>query len=71
MSDVWFYEYDTSNGKRMLLAYCKGERLHIATRGSDEIKKIRKECEDVPFSQLKDIKRKYRVYKKKTWRAGL
>lgn len=71
MSRVRFYEYDTSNGKHMLLAYCKGERLHIATRGSDEIKKIRLECDGVPFGQLKDIKRKYRVYKKKTWRAGL
>ena len=64
MSGVRFYEYDTSNGKRMLLAYCKGKRLHIATRGSDEIKKIRLECEDVPFSQLKHIRTKYRVNKK-------
>ena len=68
---VRFYEYDTSNGKRMLLAYYKGERLHIATRGSDEIKKIRLECENIPFSQLKHIKRKYRINKKKTWRTGL
>ena len=71
MSDVRFYEYNTSNGKHMLLAYCNGNRLHIATREEEEIKKIRRECEDVPFSQLKDIKRKYRVNKKKTWRTGL
>ena len=71
MSGVRFYEYDTSNGKRMLLAYCKGERLHIATREEEELQKIREECENIPFNQLKDIKRKYRVYKKKTWRAGL
>lgn len=71
MSKVRFYEYDTRNGKRMLLAYCNGERLHIATRGSDEIKKIRLECENVPFSQLKHIKSKYRINKKKTWRTGL
>lgn len=64
MSKVRFYEYDTSNGKRMLLAYCKGKRLHIATREEEEIKKIRLECEDVPFSQLKHIRTKYRVNKK-------
>ena len=71
MSKVRFYEYDTSNGKRMLLAYCKGNRLHIATREEEEIKKIRLECENVPFNQLKHIKSKYRINKKKTWRTGL
>ena len=71
MSGVRFYEYDTSNGKRMLLAYCKGERLHIATREEEELQKRREECENIPFSQLKHIKRKYRINKKKTWRTGL
>ena len=71
MSGVRFYEYDTSNGKRMLLAYCKGERLHIATREGEELQKIREECENVPFSQLKRVKSKYRINKKKTWRTGV
>ena len=64
MSGVRFYEYDTSNGKRMLMAYKNGKYQYIATRDSDEIKKIRLECENVPFSQLKHIKSKYRVNKK-------
>ena len=64
MSGVRFYEYDTSNGKRMLMAYKNGKYQYIATRGSDEIEKIRLECEDVPFSQLKHIRTKYRVHKK-------
>ena len=53
------------------MAYYKGKSLHIATREEEEIKKIRKECENVPFSQLKHIKRKYRVNRKHTWRTGL
>ena len=71
MSKVKLYEYDTSNGKRMLLAYYKGKRLHIATREKEELQKIREECENIPFNQLKHIKRKYRINKKKTWRTGL
>ncbi len=69
--NVRFYEYYTPNGKKMLMAYYKGKSLHIATREEEEIKKIRKECENVPFSQLKHIKRKYRVNRKHTWRTGL
>ena len=69
--NVRLYEYDTQNGKKMLLAYYEGERLHIATRGEEELQKIREECENVPFSQLKRIKSKYRINKKKTWRTGL
>ena len=64
MSKVRFYEYGTDSGKRMLMAYKDGKYQYIATRGSDEIKKIRRECEDVPFSQLKHIRTKYRVNKK-------
>ena len=71
MSGVRFYEYDTSNGKRMLLAYYKGKRLHIATREEAERQKIRVECENIPVSQLKHIKRKNRINKKKTWSTGL
>lgn len=69
--NVRFYEYYTPNGKKMLMAYYKGKRLYIATREEEEIKKIRLECENVPFSQLKHIKRKYRVNRKHTWRTGL
>jgi hypothetical protein len=48
----------------MLLAYKNGKYQYIATRSGDELKKIRLECKDVPFSQLKHIKSKYRVNKK-------
>ena len=64
MSKVKLYEYGTDSGKRMLMAYKDGKYQYIATRDSDEIKKIRLECEDVPFSQLKHIRTKYRVNKK-------
>ena len=49
---------------RMLMAYKNGNYQYIATRSGEEIEKIRLECEDVPFSQLKHIRTKYRVNKK-------
>lgn len=64
MSKVKLYEYGTDSGKRMLIAYNGGKYMYIATREEEEIKKIRLECENVPFSQLKHIRTKYRVHKK-------